>query len=205
MVKKTIIFLFIFISNFSFSQDVIDYKKLDNLLINNNYEEFYNSVKKIKNTKEKLNYLTSKQYDGHPIIYWEIANIYREQLMNGKFLSDDKKLINLTRNYFYIGFILLKQDSESCHSQYAKDYFTSDYFKKYQYMIDFENRYKNNNADIFNSSVKFVNSLKNRPNYYWPCFSINKNVVGYGKYTDIKSNEISKQIVINQLRDKISK
>lgn len=174
---KKFLFLFLYsISFISFSQNLtIDKQQLksenkeiiftqeqknilDNLLKQQEYQEFFNKIQLNKNSKSSyISYLLSKKDDGIIPIYWLISDYY----------AKEKNYLE-THKWFYIALIMTQQDSYLCFDETAKNA-PRILMKSFPESIDITRKTPQYIDISMREVIFFINNLKTRIPPDWVC------------------------------------
>ena len=198
---------FILLGTTSHSQENVSI--LNDLLEKQEYNQFEIKLNELyKDEQSKNQYLFSKVYSGHNIVYWILANEYSKKAVTSKYVFDNIDHINFTKQMLYTALILTEQDSHSCVQNIAKNA-TLERFKKYRFTVDFERKFLQNNLQNFDKSTNLVEQLKNRPKPNWACFEFGhaddaeNQITAYGKILSGQEIVVVRRNILSKLRDTI--
>ena len=119
---------------------VNDSEKFKELLISENYRDFFGAIADLKNkNKEEYEKVLLSQRDmGHVPVYWLLADLYA---------GGNEKEQELSKKFLYIALIMTQQDSSLCVDQTAK-YATSNLLNYFKQTAEIAKKDNKNNAGI---------------------------------------------------------
>ncbi|NCP98128.1 hypothetical protein GW796_07385 [archaeon] len=140
--------------------------KLDDYLLHGQYQEFFNLIQNTQVSKKNyLDYLLSKQNEGHIPLYWLISDYYAKE-------NNQQE----THKWFYISLIMTQQDSYLCSDLTARNA-PRILMKSFSTSVDVTRV----SPQLIDSSMKeviyFINNLKERIDPIWVCYYGNNGVL----------------------------
>lgn len=179
----------------------------ENYLEQQNYLYFEESFKtEFPTSQDKKNFLLTKINSGHPIVYWLLANEYSKDVLKSQFVVTDKKLLMFTKQMFYTALVLTQQDSHFCIEKRPQNA-SSELLSKFPQIMDFERKYFDNNLEVMEKSIDFVNNLPNRKPPNWAClqFGDKMNTSTYGRTYSSTDFRLIKENINKKLINSIKK
>lgn len=133
--------------------------ELNSLLLNSNYTEFYEYIKKTSVAPNKyISYLESKKFEGHIPLYWLMADYYSKQ--TGK---EEE-----THFWYDVAIIMTYQDSHLCYDATVK-YATDKLSKSFPNPVNVIRNSPQYNHIVMPKVAFFISNIKKRINPKWVC------------------------------------
>ena len=154
------------ISLSSNAQKFDSFKKMDALLNESDYKEFFVEISKLELNDKYIGYLKSKESEYRVPLYWLMANYYANK-------GNEKEM----HKWLYVAVIMTQQDAELCNDKTAR-YASQKLLKYFPKILEVKNKTSYEIANGMNSAIFFINNIRGRKDPSWAC-SYGENEVNH--------------------------
>ena len=157
---------------------------LNQSLREQDYPKFYEAIKTISKKDDYIKYLTSKISEGHPPLYWLIADYYA--------VNNNAKE---THKWYYISIIMTQQDSALCKDLSSR-FATQKILKQFPEVLSVTRQTPQLIQPAMTDVIFFLDNIKVRTDPKWTCdFGDNSFIYPINK-TIPKSEWLEKRSIV---------
>ena len=157
---------------------------LNQSLREQDYPKFYETINTIPKKDDYIKYLTSKISEGHPPLYWLMADYYA--------INNNTKE---THKWYYISIIMTQQDSSLCKDLSSR-FATQKILKQFPEVLSVTRQTPQLIQPAMTDVIFFLNNIKIRTDPKWTCDFGNNSFMYPTNKTIPKSEWLEKRSII---------